>query len=133
MNILEVVSGLFKPVTDIFKKREERKAAKEAASAKLSQAKVDQAHTLELSKDEWEQLAVQGLDNTWKDEYITVSVVSIFNLIVIGGLAAAFGFPQILTGVGIAITALTTAGVDVGFILTATVMAGLGLSVWKKF
>lgn len=133
MSILNLVSGLVKPVSDIFKKKEERKAAREAASAKLSQARVDQTHTLELTKDEWEHLAVNGLDKTWKDEYITVSVISIFNLIVIGGILSAFGFPQVLTGVGIAIQALTLAGVDMGFILTATVMAGLGLSVWKKF
>jgi hypothetical protein len=133
MNISEIVTGLFKPLTSIFQKREERKAAREAAASKLSQAKVDQAHTIELKKDEWEQLAVSGLDKTWKDEYITVSLVSIFNLIVLGGILAAFGFPQLLTGVGIAIQALTTAGVDVGFLLTATVMAGLGLSIWKKF
>lgn len=128
----DLIASLFKPVAEIFIKRETRKMAKEQARAKLTQAKAENAQTLELNKDEWEQLAIPGLDRTWKDEYVTVSVVSIFNLIVVGGIASAFGHDEILTGVGLAIHALTTAGVDVGFLLTATVLAGLGLSVWKK-
>jgi hypothetical protein len=51
---------------------------------------------------------------------------------VIGGLASAFGYPQILIGVGTAIKSLSTAGVDVGFIMEATIMAAIGLSIWKK-
>jgi hypothetical protein len=72
------------------------------------------------------------MDKTWKDEYVTVSVVSIFNLIVVGGLSAGLGYPQILNGVAASVLALTSVGVDVGFLLEATVLAGLGLSVWKK-
>lgn len=129
----DLLAGLFKPVADIFKAREQRKAAREAAQAKLLQAKADGLQQLELNKDQWEQLAVTGLAGTWKDEYITVSVVSIFNVIVIGGIASAFGYPQILEGIGTAIQALSVAGVDVGFLLEATILAGLGLSIWKKF
>lgn len=132
MTLTELVAGLFKPVTDIVIKRQERKMAQEAASAKLAHAKAENVQKLELNKDEWEQLAVPGLDKTWKDEYVTVSIVSIFNLILVGGVSAAFGHEEILVGVGLAIQALTAAGVDVGFLLTATVLAGLGLSVWKK-
>jgi hypothetical protein len=132
MSIKEIIAGLFKPVADIFMKREERKQAREAATAKLAQAKQSDTQQLELNKDEWEAIAASGLDKTWRDEYVTVSVVSILNLIVIGGLAAAFGYSQILTGVGIALTAITTAGVDIGFLMEAAVLAGLGLSIWKR-
>lgn len=74
--------ALLSPITKIITKRQERKSAREAAKAKLLQAVQDDAHVLNLNKDEWEQLADQGLDHSWKDEYVTVSVVSIFNLIV---------------------------------------------------
>ena len=127
------IAALFKPVADIFTAREQRKAAREAAQAKLLQGKAEGAQQLELNKDEWEQIAVPGLQGTWKDEYVTVSVVSIFNLILLGGVLTAFGYPQVLTGVGIAMESLSTAGVDVGFLLEATILAGLGLSIWKKF
>ena len=133
MALSEVFSGLIKPLTGLFENRQKRKMAKQAAIAKLTQGQQDKSHELNLSKDEWESLNVKGMGDTWKDEYVTVSVVSILNLILLGGVLTAFGQPELLTGVGIAIEALIKAGVDVGFILTATVMAGLGLSVWKRF
>ena len=127
------ITALFKPVADLLAQRGHRKAAKEAAIARLTQAQSDNVHELELKKDEWEAINVALQGQTWKDEYITVSIVSILNLVVVGGLATAFGYPQVLNGVGIAVQALVAAGVDVGFLLEATILAGLGLSVWKKF
>ena len=127
------ISSLFKPVASVINKRQERKQLREQALAKLNQSAQDNDHSLNLNKDEWEALNVKGMEQTWKDEYVTVSIVSILNLIVIGGLASAFGYPQVLTGVGTAMTALTAAGVEIGFLMEAAVLAGLGLSVWKRF
>ena len=127
------VTALFQPIANIISRRQERKAARETARAKLAQAALDNEHTLELNKDEYDIVATGGLNETWKDEYAVVSVVSILNLVVIGGLATALGYPQILEGVAIAITSLTQAGVDVGFLLEAAVLSALGLSIWKKF
>lgn len=131
--VKELIAGLFTPVTEIFKAREQRKAAREAAHAKLVQAKAENIQQLELNKDELEHLQVQSLGQSWKDEYVTVSVVSILNIIVVGGIASAFGYPQVLTGVGTAVQALSSAGVDVGFVLEATILAAIGLNIWKKF
>ena len=126
------ITALFKPVADIINKRQDRKIAKEAASAKLAHAKASNTQTLELNKDEWEQMQVAGQSESWKDEYVTVSVVSILNLIVVGGIASAFGYPEVLQGVGVAIYSITEAGVDIGFLMEAAILAGLGLSVWKR-
>ena len=130
---LSFLTGLFKPVASIINKRQDRKIFKETAIAKLSQSAQDDKQSINLNKDEWEALNVKGMDHTWKDEYVTVSVVSILNIIVVGGLATAFGFPQVLTGIGTAIRALGDVGVDIGFLLEATILAGLGLSIWKRF
>ncbi len=127
------VTALFKPVADIVNKRQERKMAKEAAKAKIAHAVVNNEQELNLNKDEWEQLQVKGMADSWKDEYVTLSIVSILNMIVIGGIASAYGHPEILQGVATAITALSQSGVDVGFLMEAAVLAGLGLSVWKRF
>jgi len=126
---LQILLG---PLTSIIQKRQDRKMAQQTAKTKIEQAKQDDKQAIELNKDEWEQLQVNGMDKTWKDEYVTVSVMSIFNIIVVGGLTSAFGYPQVLEGIVTAITSLTAVGVDVGFILTATVLSGLGLSVWKR-
>ena len=127
------VTALFAPIADMVNKRQERKMAAEAARAKLAQAVQSGAQELNLNKDEWEQLQVKGMADTWKDEYVTVSVVSIFNLILVGGIMAAYGHTQVLEGVALAISSLTASGVDVGFLLEAAILAGLGLSIWKRF
>ena len=127
------VTALFKPIASIVQKRQERKLAQQSAKNKLIQSKQDNHQAINLNKDEWEQLNVNGMDTTWKDEYVTVSVLSIFNIIVIGGLLAAFGYPQVIEGIAIAMLSLSEVGVDVGFLMEAAVLAGLGLSVWKRF
>ena len=127
------ITALFKPVADIFIKRQERKIVKEGAQAKLVQSRQDDTQTLNLNKDEWEQLQVKGMDGTWKDEYVTVSIVSILNVIVLGGILAAFGQPELLKGIAISMGSLNAAGVDIGFLMEAAVLAGLGLSIWKRF
>ena len=127
--ILELLAG---PLIDLFKQRQERKAAGETAKAKLKQSQADNDYKVEFTDQEWEAIAAGQLDKTWRDEYVTVSVMSVFNIIVIGGLASAFGYPQVLQGIGVAVQALTTAGVDVGFLMETVVLAGVGLSVWRK-
>lgn len=127
------IAALFRPISDAYVARQRRKQAQQTAKTKVQIAKERNEHQVQMSKDEWEQLQVRGMDTTWKDEYVTISVVSIFNLVLIGGILAAFDKPQILEGVAIAIAALVTAGVDVGFLLTAAILSGLGLSVWKRF
>jgi len=127
------ITALFSPVAKIITNRQNRKAAKEAAVSKLAAAKQDNSFKLDLNKDEWEALQVKGQAETWKDEYVTVSLVSILNIIVVGGILTAFGHPEVLTGIGLAMNALTAAGIDIGFLMEAAVLAGLGLSIWKRF
>ena len=126
------ITALFKPVADIVAKRQARKLAKETAKAKLVQAKQDDTFQLQLNQDEWEALAQKGLSDSWKDEYVTVSIVSILNLIVIGGILAAFNYPQVLNGLGAALSALEYSGVNIGFLMEAVILSAVGLSIWKK-
>lgn len=129
MGWLKILLG---PLTGIISQYQKKRMAQQTAKTKIEAAKQQHSATVELNKDEWEQLQVDGMDKTWKDEYVTVSVMSIFNLVVVGGLLSAFGYPDVLEGIVVAVTALTAIGVDVGFLLNATVLAGLGLSVWKR-
>lgn len=125
--------GLFvKPVASIFEKREERKLTKERLKGKIALAKEQGDQQITFNDQELEQIATAQKENSWTDEYATVSVLSVFNLIVIGGIATAFGEPRVLEGMGIAITALVNAGVDVGFLLEAVTLAAVGLTVWRK-
>ena len=44
---------------------------------------------------------------------------------------AAFGFPQMLDGVVLAIKALVEAGVDIGMLIMAVVFAAIGMKLWR--
>ena len=125
------ITALFQPVASVLNKRQERKMAKESAKGKLALAKQEGQFNLEMKDSEWEVIGQQLQGGTWKDEYITVSIVSVFNLIIAGGILAAFGDDRLLTGIGFAMQAMTQAGVDVGTLLTAVVFAGIGLKFWR--
>ena len=129
--VKDIVGGLVSPITGWLTKRTERKQNKDTIKGKVVQQKQGDETQITLSDGEWETVGQSMQDRTWKDEYVTVSLVSIFNLYIVGGIAAAFGKPQILDGVSMAITALTEAGVDLGFLLTAVVLAAIGMKIWR--
>ena len=126
-----IASGLIKPVTDLLMKKQERKQAKQSAAAKLLQTKQDGVQSLEMTDAEWEEVSTSLQGDTWKDEYVTVSVMSLVNLIIVGGVASAFGYPQVLEGTTIAIQALRDVGLDVGTMVLAVVFAAIGLKLWR--
>jgi hypothetical protein len=130
---LKEILGLFiSPVAGIFQKREERKLIQKQIEGKLAEKKADNAAQVVFNDQEWEQIAAQQKQNSWTDEYATVSVLSVFNLILVGGIASAFGHEQLLRGVGIAVSALVSAGVDIGFLIEAVTLAAVGMTVWRK-
>ena len=132
MGIRAIIAAIVSPVTKIITARQNRKAAKESARAKLKQAAQDSEYKLELSDQELERVLANGLGDTWKDEYATVSIMSILNIMVIGGVMSAYGDTRMLEGIGIALQAITAAGVDIGFLMEAVVLAAIGLSIWRK-
>lgn len=127
----ELIGGLFAPLANAYKANQDRKAARDVVKGKIQMAKNEGNLKVELTDQEWESLGVDQENKSWKDEYVTVSVVSLFNLLIVGGIAAAFGHAQVLEGMVLAIQALTAAGVDVGFLLNAVVLAAIGLKVWR--
>ena len=130
--ITETIGGLVKPIAGIFAKREERKTQREMLSARIKEAKVNGETDIVLNEQQIETVRTAGLQDSWKDEYITLSIMMIVNMIVIGAVAHAFGLPELLQGMGLATQTLKETGVDVGYIINITITAGLGLSVWRK-
>jgi hypothetical protein len=130
--IKDIVGGVVSPVTNYLGKREETKQTGQSLEAKIATAKIDSDTQITLSDKEWELIGKRAEGGTWKDEYITVSVVSIFNLIVLGGLASAFGYGQVLEGVNLAIDSLNNLEGNMADILKVTIYAGLGIYAVKK-
>ena len=131
MDILSIGKAIVQPLAGWANKRTERKVNRDTIKGKLAQGKQDDSHAVTLTDAEWETVGQSMQDKTWKDEYVTVSIVSIFNLLIIGGIATAFGYPQMLDGTVAGIAALVEAGVDVGMLITAVVFAAIGMKLWR--
>lgn len=80
MGIMDIVTGLVKPVSDYFGRRQELKAAKHANELKALEAQGERAAQLirdGLAADmAWEQEFAKQAATSWKDEY-TLLVVSV--------------------------------------------------------
>jgi hypothetical protein len=130
------LSQIVKPITDIYAKKEERKIAHDAIIGQLNAAQ--QAGQQEVIVNDQHLDAILAAQNqfSWKDEYVTVSVVGIINAIMLGGILSGFGKPAFLEGAITGIKALAEVlqnGGNLGEMLKYTVYAAIGLNVWRKF
>ena len=129
---LPIIGNIIDGVTGIFKKREERKMAKVTGAAKIAEANADANNTLNLTKAEWENYAVQQNSESWKDEYLTVVITSPLLLIIVGCVYQAFtGDGTLLEGAANALAELEKLKIDMGELMYTVVLAGVGLRVWK--
>lgn len=136
MSIISAIGGLLggiaKPVTDVLNKRTERKMAEEAAKAKIKLNQQQGDQTVELTDAEAEALRWRSEGQSWKDEFVTVLVVgSVFFGMFAGSVLEAFGYPELLSAVLRSVAELEAAGVRVGFLCEAVVLAAVGLKIWR--
>jgi hypothetical protein len=130
--IKAVVSGIAKPFVEGYKANQTRKQAKETGKAKLAQAKLQSDTQVTLTDAEWEAINASKQDSTWKDEYVTIVVTAPLVGILAGGVVLAFtGDSRLLDGVNTGLQALAQAGVDMGELMYAVVLAAIGLKVWR--
>lgn len=124
---------------DAYVAHQRNKAVEKQVEAKIAEKELDRAAQVEFSNAEWEILSKWREETTWKDEYITVSVLAVFNLIVLGGILEAFGIPQVLQGVRAALVTFNevTQNSDgtltlLGEVTYITILAGIGVYGFKK-
>ena len=131
-NPIDLISKIFKPVSGMYNKRQDRKIQKEAGKAKLAQAKQQGEENVTLTDAEWEAIAVSQNDGTWKDEYLTVAMTSWVLLLFFGSIYG--GYTQdytIVKEVLNSLAELDKAGVDMGHLTEVVVYAGVGLKAWR--
>lgn len=128
-----ILEAIVKPIAGAYSSRQSRKQAVSTARIKLQAAAADGDLKVNFNDQEWEALAKLAEANSWKDEYVTVSVVSILNIIILGGIAQAFGYVEVLGGIAIAIGTLVSAGVDVGFLMETVILSAVGLHWMRRF
>ena len=132
--IVGAVSGAIAPIVSIFTKKTERKAAKDAINGQVAIAKLGNEAQVSIQASDWE-IASKGQESgTWKDEYITVSVFCIFNAVILGSVAAAFGIAggeTLVDGVLRGVKVLDSLDGNVGELVMVTAYAGLSIKFIK--
>ncbi len=129
--IASVISGIAKPVTDVVKAKETTKQLKASGLQKIQQAQIDGQNSLNLTDAEWEALTTQGNADSWKDEYVTVTMTAWIWMALIGAVASAYDKPEVLEGVKTFVVFCTQNGIELGLMTSAVVMAAVGLKVWR--
>ena len=134
MNPFAVVTAGIQAVSSFFSKKQDLKAARQSAEAKLLQKKQDHNTTIELTDAEWESLSVQTQNNSWKDEYITLIMTSPIVAIIFGSLYTVIDAEvgnAIVNAATSGIGELVALGMDFGLIVSGVVFAAIGLKLWR--
>lgn len=126
-----VVTSVTGAVTGVINKKTDRKIAHDAASAALNQAQISDAHDVTVNDQHLETILAQNQTTTWRDEYVTISLIGIINAVVIGGILQGFGHPAFLQGVLIGVNTLSQI-IDLKWGMDAAIASSLGYSIWRK-
>lgn len=127
------ITAIVKGVSGFVSKKQEITANKERAVAKLKQSKQEGQEHIILTDAEGEAMLANGLAASWKDEYVTIVITFPIVLIMLGTLYFAFTHDDRMLQAGVeSIKALESAGVDMGFLMEAVVLAAISLKIWRK-
>ena len=124
-------SGIVAPIAGFFTAKTKANQIIETGRQKIKAAQIDGENSLNLTDAEWEAVSVEKNDNTWKDEYITVTMTVWIWVAMIGSIMSAYGKPQVLDGVKIFLEVCTANAVDIGYLTIMVAGAAVGLKLWR--
>ena len=84
-----------------------------------------------LTDAEWEAVSAKGNTESWKDEYVTVTMTAWVWMAMVGAVASAYDMPEILLAVKTFLEFCTANSVDVGVLTGVVIYAAVGLKVWR--
>lgn len=127
------ITSVVTSVVGIFQSKQERKKLAEKADAKLKQAKLTGENEITLTDAEWEAISARLQAGSWKDEYITIVITAPLVMLIIGSVLTVFNDDPRLVTAGIeSIKHFKEAGIDMGLMMEAVVLAAVGLKIWRK-
>jgi len=129
-SIAGAISGAVAPIVSIFTKKTDRKAAKDAINGQVAIAKLGNEAAVSIQASDWEIVSKSQESGTWKDEYITLSVFTVFNAVIIGSVASAFGYEGgilLVQGVLEGVETLDGLEGNVGRLMMVVAYAGLSI------
>lgn len=133
--LITFIPDIAKGIFGFFSKKQEIKKLAKSAQSKLEANKAAGELQLKLTDAEWDAIAVKGLDNSWKDEYVTIIMTIPIPLILIGSVMTALGFvsgAQIVAGAIDGIKELKELGMDYGLLLNMVVGAAIGIKMLRS-
>ena len=125
ISLQSLLGALAAPISKAYQAKQTRKAATESAQAKLKLAGQEKRFELSLKEAEWEALAKQQEQSSWKDEYVTVAAL-------ISGYSQDMRY---IEAVSLALESLKALGVELGELLKIVVLAAVsikGMGLLKK-
>lgn len=131
--VKDLVTGLASPVVDAYKTNQNKKIAKEQLKTKINLAKMNSETKITITDAEWESIAAEKTDSTWKDEYVTIVMTSPIVLFLLGGiLSVALDTTAPMEAVNVGLDAISRMGVDMGSLILPVVYAAVGLKLWRS-
>lgn len=118
---------------------QKRRSQRDAIKGRIEQAKTDGQNQVTVTENEWDSIAIQATETSWKDEYVTVLITSPFVMIFLGAVFMAFNEicdangedckpdDRLLNATLSAIKALADLNVDMGWLMGLVVMAAIGI------
>lgn len=129
-----VGSTIVSPIKEVMVKREERKQAHETMMAQLRLQKQTDDTAITVKTDDLEAVLSTNLTQSFKDEYVTISMVGFtINGVMLGGILDGFGYPKFLAGLKTGLTFLVSIGVPIGYLVTAVICGAIGMSFNRIF
>ena len=128
--------GLAKTVlgmgANVLNNRTERIQNKDNIQGRIALAKQEGQDRIELSLAEWENLKAKNENGEWKDEFVTVIILTPFITSMVGALLAPFGLPELAEASTNQFVAIKDMGIDYSLILVMVISAAIGIRAWKK-
>jgi hypothetical protein len=134
--ISTTVGAIISPIANIFAKKVDRKTAQDTIKGQIAVARLDNQAAVSIQVADWDRLSKINENETYKDEIVTYSLMSIFWLIIVGAVASSMGYTfgiPMLDGVCLAIAELNAVDGLVGELLRVIVYAAVSIKAVKQF
>ncbi len=113
-------------------KKKEKEILKVSAKHQIDLAKQNGDTAITLTDSQWEAIAMEKSDATWKDEYVTIVFTAPVVLVLAGAIWSAFtGNATLLNGTLSGVEQLKQLGISWDDLTYAIVLAAVGLKVWR--
>ena len=130
--LLNLAKTLIGVGSNVLNKRTERIQNKDNIAGRIALAKQEGQDRIELSLAEWENLKAKNENGEWKDEFVTVIILTPFITSMLGALLAPFGLTELAEASTNQFMAIKDMGIDYSLILVMVISAAIGIRAWKK-